>query len=85
MNRRQSPPSLAYCFSSVFTERTPHPGAPLLPASGHPPTSFPGTTSGTTSAILSLQYQPTLFFYLNSLSPTNNELPNLSEFSHPGE
>uniref|UniRef100_G1QF74 Ferritin n=1 Tax=Myotis lucifugus TaxID=59463 RepID=G1QF74_MYOLU len=44
-------------------------GTSLLPASNHPPTSFPVTTFRTTSAILSLRNQPTPFlflFYLNS-------------------
>lgn len=40
------------------------PGTSLLPASDHPPTSFPVATFGTTSATLSLVDQPTLFFFI---------------------
>ena len=42
--------------STVFEGK--RPGAPLLPASDQPPASFPVTTFGTSSIILSLRHQP---------------------------
>nr|KAF6450499.1 hypothetical protein HJG59_008373 [Molossus molossus] len=56
-------------------------GTPLLPASDHPPTSFPVIPFRATSAILSLWHQPLSFFI--SL-PNHHELPNPSELFHQG-
>ena len=61
------------------------PGMPLPPASHHPPTLFPVAIFGISySAILSHRDQLTPFFELNSLFPTNHELPDSSESSHRG-
>ncbi|ELK17971.1 Leucine-rich repeat flightless-interacting protein 2 [Pteropus alecto] len=60
------------------------PGTPLLPASGHPPTSFLVTNFRTFSAILGLQDQPTPCFELNFLLPNNHELSDPSELCHRG-
>ncbi|KAK1336792.1 hypothetical protein QTO34_002827, partial [Cnephaeus nilssonii] len=54
-------------------------GTALLPASDHPPASFPVATFGTISAILCFPDQPTLVSELNSLLPSNQELPDSSE------
>ena len=59
------------------------PGTPLAPASDYPPTFFPVKTYRVSnSAVRDHRDQPP---FLNSLLPTNHELPDSSELFHrPG-
>lgn len=65
------PPDLSLA-SLVFGQNRPR------DASYHFPTSFPVTTLGTTSVMLSVRDQPTPFLELNSLLLNNRELPDSS-------